>query len=294
MTIGETLADPGDPRPLPVITVDEPSLSITVGISTSPLAGKDRSKLTARQIRDRLDQELVGNVSIGFARSSGPTPGRSRAGGAPAGRPPGDDAARGIRADRRPAADLTRNWTASSASRSSGSRSTSPRTSSESSPRRWRCARRGWNRWSTTRPAGSAPVPGAGAGLIGFRTEFLTETRTGLMHHVFEDWEPWVGDLRARPTRLAGRRPAREDRGLRLFGLQERGTLFVGPGEDVYEGMVIGENSRAEDIDVNAIGKSIRRTSAPRQPTSSSASCPPRGSPSNRPSSSCARTKASR
>ena len=108
VTIGETLADPGDPRPLPVITVDEPSLSITVGISTSPLAGKDRSKLTARQIRDRLDQELVGNVSIGFARSSGPTPGRSRAGGAPAGRPPGDDAARGIRADRRPAACLTR------------------------------------------------------------------------------------------------------------------------------------------------------------------------------------------
>ena len=79
VTIGETLADPEDPRPLPVISVDEPSLSITVGINTSPLAGKDGSRLTARQIRDRLDQELVGNVSIRVARPSGPTPGRSRA-----------------------------------------------------------------------------------------------------------------------------------------------------------------------------------------------------------------------
>jgi GTP-binding protein len=91
-------------------------------------------------------------------------------------------------------------------------------------------------------------------GLIGFRTEFLTETRgTGILHHVFEGWEPWAGELRTRPTGslVADRRG--QTAAFALFGLQERGALFVGPGEEVYEGMVIGENSRAEDIDVNAI-----------------------------------------
>ena len=91
-------------------------------------------------------------------------------------------------------------------------------------------------------------------GLIGFRTEFLTETRgTGIMHHVFDRWEPWAGELRTRPTGslVADRRGTTA--GFALFGLQERGTLFVGPGEEVYEGMVVGENARAEDIDVNAI-----------------------------------------
>jgi GTP-binding protein len=91
-------------------------------------------------------------------------------------------------------------------------------------------------------------------GLIGFRTEFLTETRgTGLMHHVFEGWEPWAGDLHARPTGSLVADRAGKTAAFALFGLQERGALFVGPGEDVYEGMVIGENARAEDIDVNAI-----------------------------------------
>src|SRR5436305_4292007 len=91
-------------------------------------------------------------------------------------------------------------------------------------------------------------------GLIGFRTEFLTETRgTGLMHSVFDRWEPWAGDLRTRPTGalVADRRGTTAT--FALFGLQERGTLFVGPGEDVYEGMIVGENSRPDDLDVNAV-----------------------------------------
>jgi GTP-binding protein len=91
-------------------------------------------------------------------------------------------------------------------------------------------------------------------GLIGFRTEFLTETRgTGLLHHVFDRWEPWAGDLRTRPTGslVADRRGATT--AFALFNLQERGTLFVGPGEDVYEGMIVGENSRSDDLDVNAV-----------------------------------------
>jgi GTP-binding protein len=89
-------------------------------------------------------------------------------------------------------------------------------------------------------------------GLIGFRTEFLTETRgTGVMHHVFEDWERWAGGLRLRPTGsiVADRRG--KSAGYALIGLQDRGTLFIGPGEEVYEGMIIGENARQRDMDVN-------------------------------------------
>ena len=91
-------------------------------------------------------------------------------------------------------------------------------------------------------------------GLIGFRTEFLTETRgTGIMHHVFETWEPWAGTMRTRPTGslVADRRG--DTASFALFNLQERGTMFVGPGEEVYEGMIVGENSRPDDLDVNAV-----------------------------------------
>ena len=91
-------------------------------------------------------------------------------------------------------------------------------------------------------------------GLIGFRTEFLTETRgTGLIHHVFERWEPWAGELRTRPSGalVADRRGTAAQ--FALMNLQERGTLFVGPGEEVYEGMIVGENARADDLDVNAV-----------------------------------------
>ena len=91
-------------------------------------------------------------------------------------------------------------------------------------------------------------------GLIGFRTEFLTETRgTGILHHVFDRWEPWAGELRTRPTGslVADRRG--QTASLSLFSLQDRGTLFIGPGEEVYEGMIVGENARADDLDVNAI-----------------------------------------
>jgi GTP-binding protein len=91
-------------------------------------------------------------------------------------------------------------------------------------------------------------------GLIGFRTEFLTETRgTGLLHHVFEGWEPWFGELRTRPTGVLVADRRGRVASFSLFNLQERGTLFVGPGEEVYEGMIVGENSRSEDLDVNAV-----------------------------------------
>src|SRR5258707_11374370 len=90
-------------------------------------------------------------------------------------------------------------------------------------------------------------------GLIGFRTEFLTETRgTGILHHVFDGWEPWHGELRTRPTGALVSDRLGTAAQFALMNLQERGTLFVGPGEDLYEGMIVGENARSEDLDVNA------------------------------------------
>ena len=256
VTIGETLADPDDPRPLPVITVDEPSLSITVGINTSPLAGKDGDKLTARQIRDRLDQELVGNVSIRVRETERPDTWEVEG--------------RGelqlvvlLEMMRREGFELTAGQPRVLTREVDGKLCEPVERLAIDVPEDFvgvvtqalavRKARMeqmvnhqtGWVRLEYLVPA---------RGLIGFRTEFLTETRgTGLMHHVFEDWEPWVGDLRARPTGSLVADRLGKTAAFALFGLQERGTLFVGPGEDVYEGMVIGENSRAEDIDVNAI-----------------------------------------
>ena len=256
VTIGETLADPEDPRPLPVITVDEPSLSITVGINTSPLAGREGSRLTARQIRDRLDQELVGNVSIRVRDTERPDVWEIEG--------------RGelqlvvlLELMRREGFELTAGQPQVITREIDGKTNEPVELLSIDVPedfvgvvtqalavRKGRMEQMinhssGWVRLEFLVPA---------RGLIGFRTEFLTETRgTGLMHHVFDCWEPWAGDLRMRPTGslVADRRG--KTAAFALFSLQERGMLFVGPGEDVYEGMIVGENSRAEDIDVNAI-----------------------------------------
>ena len=256
VTIGETLADPEDPRPLPVITVDEPSLSITVGINTSPLAGKEGSRLTARQIRDRLDQELVGNVSIRVRDTERPEVWEIEG--------------RGelqlvvlLELMRREGFELTAGQPQVLTREVDGKLCEPVELLSIDVPedfvgvvtqalavRKGRMEQMinhstGWVRLEFLVPA---------RGLIGFRTEFLTETRgTGLMHHVFDRWEPWAGDLRMRPTGSLVADRQGKTAAFALFGLQERGTLFVGPGEDVYEGMIVGENSRAEDLDVNAI-----------------------------------------
>ena len=258
VTIGETLADPDDPRPLPVITVDEPSLSMTIGINTSPLAGQDGDKLTARHgARAGSTQELVGNVSLRVLADraarhlGGAGPRRAPARGARR-----DDAPRGLRADRRQAAGRhPRGRRQGARAGRARSRSTCPRTTSASSPSCSRCARAGWSRWSTTAPAGCGMeylVPARG--LIGFRTEFLTETRgTGhppprlrALRAVARRAAHAPDRQRSSPT-AAARRPR-----FALLNLQERGTLFVGPGVEVYEGMIVGENARADDMDVNA------------------------------------------
>jgi GTP-binding protein len=256
VTIGETLADPDDPRPLPVITVDEPAMSITLGVNTSPLAGKDGSKLTARQIKARLDQELVGNVSLRVRETERPdtyeVQGRGEL-----------QLAVLVEMMRREGFELTVGQPHVLEREIDGRRHEPVERLSVDVPEehvgtvtQLLAARKGRMEHMINHGAGWVRmdylVPARG--LIGFRTEFLTETRgTGIMHHVFERWEPWAGELLTRQSGVlvADRRGATVT--FSLFTLQERGSLFVGPGEEVYEGMIIGENTRAEDLDVNPV-----------------------------------------
>ena len=255
VTIGETLADLDDPRPLPVITVDEPSLSVTIGINTSPLAGRSGSKLTARQIKSRLDQELVGNVALRVGETERPDAWEVQGRGEL-------QLAVLVEIMRREGFELTVGQP-QVLTREIGGRVHEPVerlaidvpedyvgvVTQLVALRKGRLEQMvnhgtGWVRMEYLVPA---------RGLIGFRTEFLTETRgTGLLHHVFDRWEPWAGELRNRPT---GALVADRDgvaAQFALMNLQERGTLFVGPGNPLYEGMIVGENARADDLDVNA------------------------------------------
>jgi GTP-binding protein len=254
VTIGETLADPDDPRPLPVITVDEPAMSITIGVNTSPLAGKDGDKMTARQIRARLEQELVGNVSLRVRDTDRPDTYEVQGRG---------ELQLGVLVEmmRREGFELTVGQPRVLERVIDGKRHEPVERLSIDVPEehvgtvtQLLAARKGRLEHMTNHGTGWVRmeylVPARG--LIGFRTEFLTETRgTGLMHHVFDRWEPWAGELLTRTTGVlvADRRGATAT--YSLMTLQERGTLFVGPGEEVYEGMIIGENSRSEDLDVN-------------------------------------------
>ncbi len=254
VTIGETLADPENPVPLPVIEVDEPSLSVVVGINTSPLAGKEGSKLTARQIRDRLDAELIGNVSIRVIDTERPDAWEVQGRGElqlvvlleimrregfelTAGQP--RVVTREIEGEvhepvERLAIDVPEEHVGNVTQMLAGRKGRMEQMVNHST---------GWVRMDYLVPA---------RGLIGFRTEFLTDTRgTGILHHVFDRWEPWAGELRTRQTGslVADRRG--NTASYSLMSLQDRGSLFVGSGEEVYEGMIIGENARSDDLDVN-------------------------------------------
>ncbi|HTC72011.1 MAG TPA: translational GTPase TypA [Solirubrobacteraceae bacterium] len=259
VTIGETLADLGDPRPLPVITVDEPAMSITLGVNTSPLAGKDGDKLTARQIEERLKQELVGNVSLRVKETEG-------VGGVSSFEVQG----RGelqlavlVEMMRREGFELTVGQPHVLEREIEGKRHEPVERLSVDVPEehvgtvtQLLAARKGRMEHMTNHGTGWVRmdylVPARG--LIGFRTQFLTETRgTGIMHHVFDRWEPWAGDILTRTSGVLVADRRGESVTFSLFTLQERGSLFVGPGEEVYEGMVIGENARAEDLDVNPV-----------------------------------------
>ncbi|HSN11097.1 MAG TPA: translational GTPase TypA, partial [Propionibacteriaceae bacterium] len=254
ITIGETLTDLDDPRPLPLITVDEPSISMTIGINTSPLAGQSGTKLTARLVKNRLDAELVGNVSIRVLPTERPDTWEVQGRGEL-------QLAILVEIMRREGYELTVGKPQVVTRVVDGKVHEPMEHLTVDIPedylgvvtqlmalRKGRMEQMvnhgtGWVRMEYVVPA---------RGLIGFRTEFLTETRgTGLLHHVFHRYEPWHGELRTRPTGslVADRRGPTT--GFALANLQERGTLFVGPGTEVYEGMIIGENSRADDMDVN-------------------------------------------
>jgi GTP-binding protein len=254
ITIGETIADPEDPRPLPVITVDEPSLSMTIGINTSPLAGESGSKLTARLVKSRLDAELIGNVSIRVLPTERPDTWEVQGRGEL-------QLAILVEIMRREGFELTVGKPQVVTRTIDGKLHEPMERLTVDIPedylgvvtqlmalRKGRMEQMvnhgtGWIRMEYVVPA---------RGLIGFRTEFLTETRgTGLIHHVFDRYEPWHGELRTRPTGslVADRRGPTTS--FALFNLQDRGTMFIGPGTEVYEGMIVGENSRSDDMDVN-------------------------------------------
>jgi GTP-binding protein len=255
VTIGETIADPDDPRPLPVTTVDEPSLSVTIGINTSPLAGTEGTRLTASQVKQRLDAELVGNVSLRVLPTARPDAWEVQGRGEL-------QLAILVELMRREGFELTVGKPEVLTKEVDGKRLEPVERVAIDIPeefigvvtqllalRKGRLQEMvnhgtGWARMEYLVPARA---------LIGFRTEFLTESRgTGILHHVFEAWEPWHGELRTRPTGslVADRRG--QATGFAIANLQERGSLFIAPGDELYEGMVIGENSRDNDLDVNA------------------------------------------
>jgi GTP-binding protein len=256
ITIGETIADSEDPRPLPVIAIDEPALGMTVGINTSPLAGQSGSRLTARMVSDRLQQELVGNVAIRVLETERPDTWEVQGRGEL-------QLAVLVEAMRREGFELTVGKPQVVTREVDGAVHEPIERLAIDVPedflgvvtqmlalRKGRLENMvnhgtGWVRLDFLVPT---------RGLIGFRTEFLTETRgSGILHSVFERYEPWQGEIRTRPTGslVADRRGPTAT--FALLKLQERGQLFVGPGEEVYEGMVVGENARADDLDVNAV-----------------------------------------
>jgi GTP-binding protein len=254
VTIGETLADLADPRPLPVIGVDEPSLAMTIGINTSPLAAQDGDRLTASMVEARLRQELIGNVSLRVLPTARPDAWEVQGRGEL-------QLAVLVELMRREGFELTVGKPEVVTREIDGALHEPVERLSIDAPEEYigvitqlLALRKGRLQQMVNHGTGWVRMEYlvVARGLIGFRTEFLTETRgTGILHHVFDGYEPWQGELRTRPTGslVADRRGAAT--GFALLNLQERGQLFVAPGTEVYEGMIVGENARAEDLDVN-------------------------------------------
>jgi GTP-binding protein len=254
ITIGETLADPDEPRPLPVIMIDEPSLAMTIGTNTSPLSGREGTSLTARLVKSRLDAELVGNVSIRVLPTERPDTWEVQGRGEL-------QLAVLVEMMRREGFELTVGKPQVLTREIDGVVHEPVDRVTVDVPEEYLgvvtqllALRRGRMEHITNHGTGWVRlehlVPARG--LVGFRTELLTETRgTGLLHHVFEGMEPWAGDIRPRRNGSLVADRSGVTTAYSLLNLQDRGQLFVGPGVEVYEGMVIGANARPDDIDVN-------------------------------------------
>ena len=254
--MGETLADLDNPHALPLIIVDEPSISMTIGINTSPLAGKSGKLLTARQVKGRLDAELVGNVSLRVLTTERPDTWEVQGRGEL-------QLAVLVEIMKREGFELTVGKPQVVTKTIDGKYSEPMERLTIDAPEEYlgvltqlMALRKGRMEQMVNHGTGwirlDYKVPSRG--LIGFRTEFLTETRgTGLLHHVFDGYEPWHGDIRTRGTGslVADRMGAVTS--YALYSIQDRGSIFVEPGDEVYEGMVIGENSRSDDMDVNTV-----------------------------------------
>ena len=252
--IGDTLADADDPRPLPPVRVDEPAISMTIGVNTAPLAGLEGTKVTARLVKGRLDSELVGNVSIRVLPTERPDTWEVQGRGELA-------LAVLVELMRREGFELTVGKPQVLTKIIDGKVYEPVERVSLDIPEEHLgtvtqlfSARKGRMGHMVSHGTGWARIDWLvpARGLIGLRTQLLTETRgTAQLHHVLDGWEPWQGEIRTRQngSLVADRRG--RTAGYALMNLQERGTLFVGPGADVYEGMIVGENARREDMDVN-------------------------------------------
>jgi GTP-binding protein len=259
--IGDTLADPDDVRALPLITVDEPAISMTIGTNTSPLVGRAPGggqskghKVTARLVKDRLDRELVGNVSLRVLPTERPDAWEVQGRGELA-------LAILVETMRREGFELTVGKPQVVTKEIGGSRHEPTERLTIDAPEEYLGAitqlmatRKGRMETMVNHGTGwirmEFIVPSRG--LIGFRTEFLTDTRgTGIAHHVFESYEPWFGELRTRASGSLVADRAGAATAFAMMNLQERGVLFVEPTTEVYEGMIVGENSRSDDMDVN-------------------------------------------
>ncbi len=254
ITIGETLADAEDPQPLEPLHVDEPSLSMTIGINTSPLAGTEGKLLTARMVKDRLDKELVGNVALRVLPTDRPDAWEVQGRGEL-------QLAILIETMRREGFELTVGKPQVVTRMIDGKVNEPMEHVTIDTPEDFigpintlLATRKGtmvdlvnhgtgWVRMEWRIPA---------RGLVGIRTEFMTETRgAGIMHSTSDGYEPWYGDIRLRQkgTLVADRRG--DTTANALLDLEQRGVLFVGPGVEVYEGMIVGENARSDEMNVN-------------------------------------------
>ena len=257
ITIGESLVDPDDPRPLPLITVDDPAISMTVGINTSPMAGRTKGgKVTARQVKDRLERELVGNVSLRVLPTARPDAWEVQGRG---------ELALAILVEqmRREGFELTVGKPQVVTRTIDGRRHEPMERMTIDVPEEYlgavtqlMAARKGRMETMTNHGTGwirmEFLVPARG--LIGFRTQFLTETRgTGIASSIAEGYEPWAGPITARTTGSLVSDRAGAVTAYALIRLQDRGTFFVDPTQETYEGQVVGENPRNEDMDVNVV-----------------------------------------
>jgi GTP-binding protein len=254
ITIGETITDAEHPDPLPALAIDEPTVSMIFGINTSPMAGRDGQFVTSRQLRDRLNKELLGNVSIRLEDTHSPEQIRVIGRGElqlsiliemmrregfelQVSRPEivtRDEHGKVLEPVEDLTIDVPEDYQGVVIAQAGGRRGTMTKMVNHGSGR--------------VRLEFVIPT----RGLIGFRSQFLTDTRgTGIMNHLFHGWQPWFGPIPARATGALVADRAGVSTAYAIYNLQERGEIFIGPGTPVYEGIVVGENARANDLDVN-------------------------------------------